>query len=325
MTLPKIVCLSANPALDRRVRVHSLAPGDVIRAQSSLALPGGKAAHVAMAARALGAHAIWIGFLGGAIGEEVAVGLRKLDIEVVPVASESPTRVNLELVEDSGRITEVLEPGGSPGRAAQNEMLRLSAQGLRDRWKDALVSISGSLPPDVPADYYASLIDAAHTAGSKVFLDTSGDALRVGLEAKPDFVKPNRKELEALLGRSVHNAQEATEAAHELIRRGAQGAAVTMGADGLVWLESESGPAWSARPPRLNPISTVGCGDATLAGFAFASLQGLAGEEALRLAVACGAANCLAEFEGRISADDVQSIIPQVELHRSPLVPRSEP
>jgi 1-phosphofructokinase family hexose kinase len=325
MTVPKIVCLSANPALDRRVRVHSLTPGDVIRSQSSLALPGGKAAHVAMAARALGAHSIWIGFLGGAIGEEVAAGLRKLAIEVLPVHTETSTRVNLELVEDSGRITEVLEPGGPPGRAGQAEMLRLCTQGLRDQWKGALLAISGSLQPDVPADFCASLIDAAHAAGSKVFLDTSGDALRASLEAKPDFVKPNRKELETLLGRPLRDAQEALAAAHELIQRGAGSAAVTLGADGLVWLESEGGPAWSARPPRLNPVSTVGCGDAALAGFAFASLQGLAGEKALRLAVACGAANCLAEFEGKISTDDVQSIIPQVELHRLPLVPRSQP
>jgi 1-phosphofructokinase family hexose kinase len=203
-------------------------------------------------------------------------------------------------------------------------MLQLCAQGLRERWKGALLSISGSLPPDVPANFYASLIDAARAAGAKVFLDTSGDALRAGLEAKPDLVKPNRKESEALLGRPVHEARQALAAADEFIRRGARSAAVTLGAEGLVWLESEGGPAWSARPPRLNPASTVGCGDATLAGFAFASLQGLAGEEALRLAVACGAANCLAEFKGRISAEDVKSIIPQVEVSSLPLVPPSQ-
>lgn len=316
MTRPKIVCVSCNPALDRRLRVHSLVPGDVLRAQRSEALPGGKAAHVAMAASALGAHSIWIGFLGGAIGEEVAAGLRKLGIEVVPIRSERSTRVNLELIEDSGRITEVLEPGGDPGSASRAEMLHLCAQGLSDRWKGAVVAISGSLPPDVPADLYASLIDAAHAAGSKVFLDTSGDALRVGLEAKPDFVKPNRKEAEALLGRPLRGAEEVLDAAHELIRRGARSAAVTMGAEGLVWLESEEGPACTARPPRLTAISSVGCGDATLAGFAVALLQGLEREKAFRLAAACGAANCLAEFEGRISVDDVQSLIPQIELHR---------
>lgn len=316
MTRPKIVCVSCNPALDRRLRVHSLVPGDVLRAQRSEALPGGKAAHVAMAASALGAHTKWIGFLGGAIGEEVAAGLQKLGIEVVAIHSERSTRVNLELIEDSGRITEVLEPGGDPGSASRAEMLRFCTQGLSDRWKGAVVAISGSLPPDIPVDFYASLIDAAHAAGSKVFLDTSGDALRVGLEAKPDFVKPNSKEAGTLLGRPLRGAEEVLAAAHELIRRGARSAAVTMGAEGLVWLESENGPAWSARPPRLNPVSSVGCGDTTLAGFAVALLQGFITEKALRLAVACGAANCMAEFTGGISAHDVQILIPQVELHR---------
>jgi 1-phosphofructokinase family hexose kinase len=325
MTLPTIVCLSANPALDRRLRVNSFLAGEVVRAQSSEVLPGGKAAHVAMAASALGAHPIWMGFLGGAIGEEVAAGLQKLAIEVLPIRSERSTRVNLELIEDSGRITEVLEPGEDPGSARRAEMLYLCAEGLRDRLKGGLLVISGSLPPDVPTDFYASLIDAAHAAGSKVFLDTSGDALRAGLEAKPDFAKPNRKEAEALLGRPISDAEEALAAAHELIRLGARSAAVTLGAKGLVWLESEDGPAWNARPPRLNPVSSVGCGDATLAGFAVALLEGFAGEKALRFAAACGAANCLAEFEGRISVDDVKSLILQIELHRLQPVPHSPP
>jgi 1-phosphofructokinase family hexose kinase len=272
-----------------------------------------------MAARALGADAIWLGFLGGAIGEEVAAELRKLAIEVFPIRTQAATRVNLEIIEDSGRITEVLEPGGRPEPNEQAEMLAMVARGLRDQWKGALLVISGSLPPDVPADFYASLTDAARAAGSKAFLDTSGEALRAGLAASPVFVKPNRSEVEALLGRHVDDARAAIDAAQELIRRGAQSAAVTLGAEGLVWLESEKGPAWIGRPPRLKAISTVGCGDTTVAGFAYASLQGLAGEEALRLAVACGAANCLTEFEGRISPVDVESLKPQVKIQRMPL------
>jgi fructose-1-phosphate kinase PfkB-like protein len=87
-----------------------------------------------------------------------------------------------------------------------------------------------------------------------------------------------------------------------------------MGAEGLVWVESKNAPAWFAQPPRLKAISTVGCGDTTLAGFAYAAMHGLTGEEALRFATACGAANCLAEFEGRISPSDVQSLIPKVSI-----------
>jgi fructose-1-phosphate kinase PfkB-like protein len=108
--------------------------------------------------------------------------------------------------------------------------------------------------------------------------------------------------------------QAVVTAAREIISLGAGSAAITMGAEGLVWVESKDGPAWFAQPPRLKAISTVGCGDTTLAGFAYAAMQGMTGEEPLRFATACGAANCLAEFEGRISLSDVQSLIPKVSI-----------
>ena len=314
MASSKIVCLSVNPAVDRRVYLDTLIPGEVNRARSSLAMPGGKAAHVAMAARALGVEANWIGFLGGAIGEQVESELRKLAIAVSSIRTASATRVNLEVIEDSGRITEVLEPGGQITGDEETEFLRLFAQNLSVDWKGALVAISGSLPPGLPPDFCGALIDIANKAGSLVFLDTSGDALKAGIAAEPNFVKPNRKEVEVLLGRNLPDLQAVVTAAREIISRGAGSAAITLGAEGVVWLESEDGPAWFAQPPRLKAISTVGCGDTTLAGFAYAALRGLSGEEALRFATACGAANCLAELEGRISLSDVQSLIPKVTI-----------
>jgi 1-phosphofructokinase family hexose kinase len=311
---PKIVCVSANPAMDRRVYVEALIPGEVNRGRNSLAMPGGKAAHVAMAARSLGIDANWVGFLGGAIGEEVEAELRKLSVDVSTIRTAAATRVNLEIIENSGKITEVLEPGGKISPPEQTELLRLYSKNLGEKWKGALVAISGSLPPGLGADFCGALIDLARTAGSTVFLDTSGDALKAGLAARPNFVKPNRKEVEVLLGRSLPDLQAVVAAAREIISLGAQSAAITMGAEGLVWLESKDGPAWLAQPPRLKAISTVGCGDTTLAGFAYAAMQGLTGEKALRFATACGAANCLAEFEGRISPSDVQSLVPKVSV-----------
>jgi 1-phosphofructokinase family hexose kinase len=277
-------------------------------------MPGGKAAHVAMAARALRIEANWIGFLGGAIGEQVEAELRKLAIEVNSIRTEAATRVNLEVIEDSGRITEVLEPGGQIGGTDQAEMLRVFEQNLSAEWKGALVAISGSLPPGLPANFFAQLIDVAMKAGSRVFLDTSGNALKEGIAAKPNFVKSNRQEVEVLLGRALPDVQAVMAAGREMISRGAGSVAITLGAEGLVWLESKDGPARFAQPPRLKAISTVGCGDTTLAGFAYAALQGLKGEEALRFATACGAANCLAELEGRISLGEVQNLLRKVTI-----------
>src|ERR1700732_3017520 len=182
---PKIVCVSANPAMDRRGYVDSLIPGEVNRGRNSLAMPGGKAAHVAMAAHSMGVEANWIGFLGGAIGEEVEAELRKLAIHVSPIRTSGSTRVNLEIIENSGKITEVLEPGGKISAKEQTALVRLFSQNLGEKWKGALVAISGSLPAGLGADFCGVLIDIARKAGSAVFLDTSGDALKAGLTVKP--------------------------------------------------------------------------------------------------------------------------------------------
>ena len=313
-----VVCISANPALDRRLRVRTLAIGETNRALSAEILPGGKAAHVAMAAHALGVQAIWIAFLGGAIGEECASELERMGIEVVPIRTRAPTRVNLEVIDDSGTVTEVLEPGGTPEPAEYEEMVQTCQKRLSEQWKHALVVISGSLPIGVPTAFYSLLIRCAQDAGSKVFLDTSGEALSYNLAARPDFVKPNRREVETLLGAQVRSFTDAQGAAAELIARGAHSAAITLGSEGLVWLESARSPAWFARPPRLETGSTVGCGDTTLAGFAYAAQRGWHGEEAIRFAAACGAANCSARWSGRITFKDVEFLIPQIKVTRSP-------
>jgi len=312
-----IVCVSANPGLDRRIRLRSLALGEVNRALSSEPMPGGKAAHVALAVRALGAPTAWLGFLGASIGEQLGAELRLAGIEVLPVQTQAPTRVNLELIEDSGRITEVLEPGAPPTSDELEQFLAILEKLLRGAWKGALLVIAGSLPAGVPEGLYSRLIRIAQSAGSKVFLDTSGNALETGLKAGPDLVKPNRREVEALFGKTLHGPDDALMAGKQLIAQGAKSAVVTLGGQGLVWVESQDGPLWIARPPKLRAISTVGCGDVTLAGFAYAASVGWSGEKAVRFATACGAANCSAQRAGAISAGTVADLMPRIEIQSS--------
>jgi 1-phosphofructokinase family hexose kinase len=313
---PTIVCVSANPALDRRLFVDSLAAGEINRAKSAQGLAGGKAAHVAMATRALGAKPVWVGFLGGAIGQECARQMESLNIQVVAIPTESITRVNLEIIDATGRVTEILEPGATPTSGERDEFLEACVRRLRDEWKNAVLVISGSLPAGLGPDFYVSLIEAARSAGARVFVDTSGEALRAGTDGRPDFVKVNRSEAEALVGRPLATIQEIAHAAGEIVERGAGSAAITLGREGLLWLERKDGPAWKASPPRMNVISAVGSGDATLGGFAYSAVQGIAGEEALRLAAACGAANCVAEAPGRIELATVRALMPKIEIQR---------
>ena len=316
MREPVILCVSANPGMDRRLRMKSLVAGSINRASSAEGFAGGKAAHVAMAAHALLAKSVWIAFLGGAIGEECVTQMESLGVRVVSMPSSAPTRVNLEIIDDSGQITEILEPGGAPAAREAQEFLQRCRREIENAGGIGLLAISGRLPSGVGADLYVSLIEAARANGLPSFIDSSGEALRLSVEAKPQFVKVNRQEAEDLIGKAVQTAPEAVSAAQEIIRRGAAGVAITLGSEGLIWVEANDGPVWKAKPPQLQVVSAVGSGDATLAGFARAATQGITGEDAIRLAAACGAANCSAIAPGRIELATVKSLLPQIEVQR---------
>ncbi len=313
---PTIVCVSANPAMDRRLFMGSLAVGEINRAKSALGLAGGKAAHVAMTARALESQPVWLGFLGGTIGQECRRQMESLGIQVVAVPTKSSTRVNLEIIDAAGQVTEILEPGAETSAQERDEFLQTYCQGLREEWQPALLVISGSLPAGFGPDFYVSLIEAARAAGARVFVDSSGEALRASANARPDFVKVNRAEAEVLVGRPLATMQEIAHAAAQIVERGVGSAAITLGREGLIWLEHKNEPVWKAVPPRMNVISAVGSGDATLGGFAFAAVQDIVGEEALRLAAACGAANCVAPAPGRIELATVRTLMPQIEIQQ---------
>jgi 1-phosphofructokinase family hexose kinase len=312
MAASKIVCVSANPAMDRRLRVATLLPGEINRAKSAQSFAGGKAAHVAMAVRGLGGRAVWIGFLGGAIGQECGHQLEDLGIRVVSISTSVSTRVNLEIIDDTGNITEILEPGAAPTAESQQELV----SAIRKECQDSVLVVSGSLAAGLAADFYVSIIETARASNVRTFLDTSGEALQASAKTQTSFVKVNRLEAENLVGRSIKNVEETVKAANEMIRGGPESVAITSGEEGLIWVEHQNGPLWLARPPRSRAGSTVGCGDATLAGFASAAIRGMVGEEAVRFAAACGAANCVAQTPGQIELARVQELLPQVEVER---------
>lgn len=309
-----IICVSANPAIDRRLRLEKLTAGAVNRASSVRPLPGGKAAHVAMAAAALGERVTWVGFLGGSTGEECERGLVSLGIPVAVVKTAAETRINMEIVEADGTVTEVLEPGGHVSEGEVERMLSLCRDLFTEYRGAAQVALSGSLPPGAPADFYAQLVRLVHAHGCRALLDTSGEALRAALSESPDLVKPNRDEAEALTGVPLDGARAAVEAARHLFEAGARGVAISLGAEGMFWQATRDSAPFVARPPRVEARSAVGCGDASLAGFAVAHRRGLSGREFVRFAAACGTANCLADAPGMIDARQVERLVPHAAV-----------
>ena len=314
--IASFLCVSANPAIDKRARIAQFRLHGVNRLLDVAAEPGGKAAHVAMAIHALGEQPAWLGFAGGATGRELISGLQALGIKTQAIETQRPTRVNLEVVDDAGMVTEILEPG-PPISHAELDRFREACSNAFSQMKDgAQVIFSGSLPPGAPLDLYAELIRAARLAGCCTSVDTSGEVLKAALEQQPDFVKPNREEAELLTGEAVTDLTSAKRAIAQILARGARSVALSLGKDGLLWRPAENEPLVYAQHPAIEALSSVGSGDATVAGFATASARHLPVEEVARWAAACGAANCMAPSPGQIKLANVHQMAQMVRVER---------
>ncbi len=308
--------MSLNPAIDKRARVADLVAGGVNRISEVRAEPGGKAAHVAMVLRTLGADPLWMGFTGGNTGESLIEGLRKLNIRVHPVKVSADTRTNLEIIDDRGVVTELLEPGSPIAQKDWDVFFEVYEDMLARENTPGTVIASGSLPPGAEPGVYASLSEVTHRHGHKIFLDTSGEPLRVALASGPDFVKPNREEAELLTGEKIGDHTAAKMAVHRLVQLGAKSAVVSLSHQGLVWQPASHQSVYHVGPVHVDAKSSVGSGDATVAAFAYADAAGFGIEQTLRLAAAAGAANCLAEAPGRARESDIRRLETQAHVER---------
>src|SRR5438309_9027929 len=227
-------CVSLNPAIDTRLIVNGFVPGRINRVSEVYRTPGGKAAHVAMALKGLGATPTWIGVSVGATGSELLAGLHRLGIETMPISTGQATRVNLEILDTQGEVTEILEPGGTITQSEWSEIQQVCVNAVQVAAKKKVMVISGSLPPGVPVEAYAALVRAARTANCLAFIDSSGVALPKALAAGPDLIKINREEAEFVTRVAILDPITAAQAARKLLDLGANSAAVSLGERGLV-------------------------------------------------------------------------------------------
>jgi len=277
-----IVTLTLNPSLDRTVEIGELARGAVIRAGSARLDPGGKGVNVtrALIANQIPSRAVLP--CGGDEGYQLAGLLHAEGVEVIAVPIAAHTRSNVALAEADGTITKINEPGA---RLTPHELDALTEAVQTAAGRAGWVAACGSLPPGVPVEFYADLCRRCADQGVKVAVDTSGPALLAAVEARPALIKPNRDELAAAVGSKIETVQDVVDAAQVLRSWGAQAVLASLGADGAV-LVTDAG-AIAGEAPVAAPRSSVGAGDALLAGFLAADASG---ETALAEALAWASA-----------------------------------
>ena len=304
-----IVTLTLNPSVDRTVEVESLARGEVMRALGVRVDPGGKGINVSRALAANGRPTRAVVTVGGAEGEHLIALLRDTGIEIRPVRIRGAIRSNITVVEPDGTTTKFNEPGAELSEAELGAVFAAVRAAVDSA--DWLVA-SGSLPPGTPADVYAALVRSLIGSGTSVAVDTSGPALEAVLSARPTLVKPNRDELAEVTGQHLQSIDDVVEAARRLLDLGAGAVLASLGADGAVLVDDEG--ALHGRTPAVSPLSSVGAGDAMLAGFLAA---GGKGEDALVEGLAWGAAAVLQPGSGMPSPNDIDRATVRLERHGS--------
>jgi 1-phosphofructokinase len=307
-----IVTLTPNPSLDRTVSITELQRGEVQRATTSRLDPGGKGVNISRALTAHHAPTLAVLPAGGPQGNLLAALLAEAGIEVAIVPISGSIRANIALVEPDGTTTKINEPGPRLSDSETAALLAGAVATLADQpsW---LVG-SGSLPPGVDEDLYAGLVARCRDAGVHVAIDASGSAMQHAVTAGPDLIKPNLEELEELVDRSLTTLGDVLDAAADLVAHGVATVVVSLGGDGAL-LVSESVIAHAVAPVP-SPLSTVGAGDALLAGYLYATSNGSSSVEALCTGVSWGAAAVGLPGSRMPNPDDVAGI--QVTVTNEP-------
>ena len=278
----RVVTVTFNPAIDQTVALDHLVPGEVHRARSVRQDAGGKGVNVASCLADWGVEVSAHGLLGSDNAAPFEALFAAKGIADRFVRRAGATRVNLKLVDPRG-TTDVNMDGAA---ADPYQIEAVIAAVVSEAGADALVVLAGSLPPGFPQDVYARIAARVGGSGAMLLLDSSGAPLRAALQGErlPDIVKPNRDELSEWLGTPVRTIAEVHRAAAELHRLGISLVAVSLGEEGAFFLSGEG--ALTARLAAGDVASTVGAGDAMVAGIAAALAEGGGIERIARLSTA---------------------------------------
>lgn len=304
-----IITLTINPALDVSAAAAEVVPTEKVRCHGSRRDPGGGGINVARVVKRLGGNVTAIYPAGGPAGQVLCNLLARQDIksQLIDIAGETREDITI-LDERAGRQYRFILPG--PELSETEWQACLSAV---EKAPPGFACASGSLPPGVPSDFYARFACTANRAGQKAFLDTSGDALREALKSPIFLIKPNLKELAALVDEELTDEAAQLKACRAVLARSTlEAVALTLGPQGALLVTRKN--AYRARSSSIQSLSTVGAGDSFMGAMIWALAAAMGWAEALRIAVAAGTAAVLTEGTELCHSADVHRLSRQVTV-----------
>lgn len=284
----RVSTVNLSPAVDRTYFSDDFRIDSVNRARKVKVNAGGKGINFAAILAACGAECEALGFLGRG-GEYIESFLRERSIKSNFVHTAAPVRVNIKICDKkNGTYTDLNESVVPP---SEEELLKLFEAVEKSAEENDVLYVGGSLPCGMRTDVYKEIVGIGKKHGAVTAADASGEAMRLCLRSKPDIIKPNEKETEEILGLCIKNEEDAINAVCAFRKRGANTVLLTLGENGA-YCAAEDG-IYRVISPKTDVLSTVGAGDAFLAGFVYGMKSGT--ETALRLAASFAAAKIARE------------------------------
>lgn len=305
-----IYTITLNPAVDRELVVEEICFDTVLRASEWRVDCGGKGFNVARMLKSLGTASVALGFAAGKSGELLNDKLQALGIDTDFVWVGGDTRTNVSIVSaDHAHYIKVNEPGPT---ITQADLAKLEQKVHALAQPDDAWVLAGSLPPGVPPSFYAETTEILRSAGARVFLDTSDEALRQSCEAKPFLTKPNAAEAQKLTGLPVDTPTKIAAAAIAIQAMGPDNVVISLGKQGALLVNGQR--AWLAASPNIIERNPIGAGDSMVAGLVWGLSLGDSLPEAVRRGIACGAATASLSGTAVGSLDQVNELLAQVRL-----------
>lgn len=304
-----IATLTLNPAVDVSYEVSRLVTDQKSHARSTRFDPGGNGINVGRALRELKVPARNFCIMAGNAGVLMEKLLENQIDHIVCSRVEGETRINATIIQDDPHIQ--YEVTGIGPFVPENTL-----SGLLTRFLDACDGgfgvLSGSVPPGVPMDIYASMVRRVHECGGLAVVDAHGALLQKSISNRPYLIKPNRYELSLILDREMPRIEDVAEEARMIQRGGITYVCVSLGSEGAILVGPEG--SFLAKAPPVTVKCTVGSGDSTVAGLLAAFSRGHPAREALRLAVACGSGTASQPGTAIFTHDQVTELLRHTEV-----------
>lgn len=306
-----IYTVTLNPALDRTVVLPELNKDDANRIKKEFRFAGGKGIDVSRVLKELGAVSIAKGFIGGYTGLEIEGRLLNEGVVCSFTKISEETRTNIIIVEENNEHQTTINAKGPEITPME---LGLFYNNLKDlEPKPSFAVISGSIPNGINSNFYFQLINLFKEQNTFVVLDADGDAMKSGIKAQPNMIKPNKHEIERLIKRKITSEKELVNESRNLLKRyNIEIIMISAGEEGLYLINKEN--VLKAEVPKVEVNSAVGAGDSSVAGFLFKFQKNKDLTECLRSAAAAGTACVLTPGTELVKLIDYERIYKQIKI-----------